>query len=575
MVRASFLALMLLFCGLLFAQVLDLQPEAEADTLNGTLPEADIVEEYTVEDLAERVPEVQKSEVLAWIGQARALDSRDEILWQSLDNLQLQYRFGSSTVQMHGDPYELRVYGFERPQSMMDRAIYLDYFSRYHHFDYSQGSIDAGHFEYALPVAVSGLQGSLGDYDSRDVSAFLAKGGVFGFEGANLQLNYSLQNGYWLDQTKSGSSMRPYLSYRYNDFEWAMEYASYQKEGSALELLPYYWAQSSYRIKHKYSHFYTHLKHPWLSISLINSNERVQSTSYQKSLSTEALQLALQRDFLLPSQSLSLRYEYAEIKRNADHVFTYNGEDYEHKLGAVLTNSAVLDLQAKAELLDWARLRTNVRLQKSLGRLSLGVYDRHNWADRDSSYILQNPIDGALMSGLSINSDAESGVFGSWQNHTLKLNSTLAYQSLSQRSLLQDLSDEQLLLRLSAEYKPRFGDWEISLLPTWKMQDFSLYLMENPQFSFSSSQSITRHLGHENALSVGFRIHGHSDYYLANVVNPVLVEASTTLDLWTQVKVGPLFDFSVSAQNVLDTSLFGVYAIPFSVHARLRWYFLN
>lgn len=562
MVRASILALILLCSGMAFAQ----EATSVADTL--LVPELEISE-------VQLPPAIQKSELLDWIDAARALQPRDEVLWHSVEHLPLQYRFGSTIVQMHADPYLLKVYGFERPQSVMDTAIYLDYLSRYHYFSFANAELDAGHFSYPLPVAVSGLEGSLGDYDSREVSAFLAKQGLFGFEGAGLHLDYTLQNGYWLDMPQSGSSLRPYLSYRYKDLQWAIEYASYQKDGSSLEMLPYYWTPNVYRVKHKYNHLYTHLKHPCLQLSFIRSKDSSASPSFVKNLDTDALQVALERTFSYKTQSLALRYEYAEISRNYLHADSYNTDAYSSKLSADLVSKSWLELQGTVDLMDWERVRSHVTVQKELGSINLGLYDRRYWSEREERYAVNNPLDGTTMSAVSIFSDAESGLSAQWQDQALKLSASLGYQSISQASLRPKREDDQALLRLNAAYHPRFDDWELLITPSWKMQDNSIYLMENPQFIFSSSQSLTRHLGYDNALSAGFRILGHSDYYLAHGSNPTLVEASTTLDLWLGVKIGRLFDINVSAQNVLDSSIFGVYPIPPSVHVRLRWFFIN
>lgn len=568
MVRAGILALILLSCLPILAQVQDSLFVADSLSITGFEPEQE--PEQTAALIV-----VEKSELLDWIDMARALTPRDDQLWLNEANIPMHYRFGSNISELHTDPYILKIHGFERPQSALGSAIFLDYFSRYHIFDYALGEVDGRHLDYDIPVTLSGLKGSLGDYDNRDVSAFIYKGDVFGFADSNLQLNYTLQNGYWLENPLSGSSMRPYLSYRYRDFHWAFEYASYQKEGSALELIPNYWGSSTYRLKHKYQHLYAHMQHPWLSLYFIKAQERLQSSAFQQSQNTSNLQLALQRRISLPRQRLDLRYEYADIDRDYEHVLSYNSTDYEHKLSLEIQNEAGLDLKGRADLLDWDRLRSFVKLKKDLGRLSIGLYDQRFWAERDSSYTQSNPVDGSMMGGLSINNDSETAIFSAWQASALNLSATVGYQEITQHSLLHDLSDQQLLLRLGAVYNPRFGDWELLIKAAWKMQDFSQYLMENPQFIFDSSQSLTRHLGHDNSLSAGFRLKGHSDYYLANAANPALVEASTGLDVWGEVKVSKLFDFCVSFQNLLDSTLFGVYPIPLSVHARLSWYFLN
>jgi hypothetical protein len=237
MVRTSFLAIILLVISPLLAQEFDPLQEPDYSAAADSVAISDSLSaapdfEQDWEDLYPaqvEVPKVEKEEVLQWIEQKRAAEMRDELLWHSPDNLPMQYRFGSGVMQGHFDPYALKIHGFTRPQTMMDQALYLDYLSRYHHITYSPGESNSEHFPYTLPVTVSALYGSLGDYDSRDVSFLGGKGDVFGIKGSALYLDYTMQNGYWLDLPKSGSSIRPYLSYRYGDFDWAFEYASYSK----------------------------------------------------------------------------------------------------------------------------------------------------------------------------------------------------------------------------------------------------------------------------------------------------------------------------------------------------------
>lgn len=583
MVRSGFLAIILLVVSPLVAQVYDplqeLDSPAAADSvafIDSLTASQDFEQdwEYLYPEQVE-IPVVEKEEVLLWIDQKRAAEMRDELLWYSRDNLPVQYRFGSGVLQGHFDPYALKIHGFTRPQTMMDQGLYLDYLSRYHHFTYTPGELNGEHLPYTLPVTVSALYGSLGDYDSRDVSFLGGKGDVFGIKGSALYLDYTMQNGYWLDLPKSGSSIRPYLSYRYGDFDWAFEYASYSKNAASLEMLPYYWTPSSYRIKHKYSHVYSHLRHPLLQLSILSSRDSESSGSFDQKRSSKALQVAAESSVAHGINQYRLRYEYADIERDYSHAFTYNQEDYDHLLELSAENHYLLDATLQTSLADWERISSYASIGKSLYKLDMGLYDRRYHADREPDYMVQNPADGTLMSGLSIFSDFETGVYASWRERFLQINASVAYQNITQTSSLHDLKDDQALLRLYAGFTPRFGDWELSLHPGWTIRDYNQHLMENPQYTFSTSASLTRHLGYDNALQGGFRLLGHSHYYLANAGNPALVEASTILDLWLLLKVGRLFDITVSAQNVIDSSIMGVYPIPPSLHVRLRWFFLN
>ena len=559
---------MLLLFGSLYAQT-DAASAAMADTLQST------VEEYQPSLADSTGLKLQKSEVLDEIRILQALDNRGLALGHTVQSLPLQYRFEYSSMMLHNDPLRLRVYGFELPSSLMDTGVYLDYLSRYHTLSGSAIELNAGHYSYSLPLTISGIKGVLGDYDSRQVTAFLAREGLFGINNAGIHLDFSVQNGYWLDQPGSGTSLRPRISYHLNNIDMAVEYASYQKDGSSLELVPNLWTQAAYRVEHNYNHLYAHIAHPMVKVSLLSSRDRIKSATFTKNLENKTLQMAIESGLQLAGQELGWRYEYRDEQRNYSLVDTYNSISYTQKLEMMLKATLYLQGRAHLELLDWENLRSNIQLEKSLGTFSLGLFDHRYFGDHDQDYMGINPFDDSPMSALGIHNDAESGFLAQWQSNSLKLYASLAAQKIGQYSQSSELEKQQGLLRLGAEYTPRFGDWELELAPAWKVQDYSYQLMENPQYVFTSNQSITRHLGYGNALSAGLKILGHSEYYLANTVNPVLVEASTALDAWLGVKIGPLFDFRVSAQNLLNTSIFGVYPIPFSMHARIRWYFIN
>jgi hypothetical protein len=76
-------------------------------------------------------------------------------------------------------------------------------------------------------------------------------------------------------------------------------------------------------------------------------------------------------------------------------------------------------------------------------------------------------------------------------------------------------------------------------------------------------------------LQAGFSLQGHSEYYLTNAVTPYLIEASTALDVFAGLRISKLFDFNVSVKNLLSTSIYGLYPIPLSIHANVRWFFIN
>ncbi|HRR00825.1 MAG TPA: hypothetical protein P5518_05830, partial [Candidatus Cloacimonas sp.] len=64
-------------------------------------------------------------------------------------------------------------------------------------------------------------------------------------------------------------------------------------------------------------------------------------------------------------------------------------------------------------------------------------------------------------------------------------------------------------------------------------------------------------------------------YYVANALNPYLIESSTMLDAWAGINVGNLFELRTGFKNVLSSSLYGTYPVPVSVYIDVLWLYLN
>ena len=308
---------------------------------------------------------------------------------------------------------------------------------------------------------------------------------------------------------------------------------------------------------------------------MLKSTEKTASYRWADEYKNRNLQLAIEPQFTIRDEEISLRYEYRRHKRNYHDVESRQNEDYHHKMSLSLSGENFVYHELELENQDFKRFYSRLRLEKNLGLLGFGFYDARRYQNPKKEHLFIDPAGGTEISLLQSFLPAESALYTRLGFGDLDATLALGYQKQWQNSSLRNSEENQFFCRISGEYTPRFGAWELRFSPAWKYQDNSRKLMENPRFSFGSAQVICRHLGHDNRLDLGLNILGHSAYYLANPRQPALIEASTSLDAWLLLKIGRLFDISVEAQNIMNTSIFGLFPLPGSIHARVHWYFIN
>ena len=548
---------------------------AEEDSLNTGVPDETIgqTEEITTDILAG----ISKADVIAYIDTLREVDFPDAGLFDpnNYPDISFTYRFGSDFAGLQNAPLQIENSGFELPNTFLQPWYYLGYLAQFYQFEQEGSRINAYHLAYGYPVSLSRLEGSLGDYDSRNVQLSFAKGNLFGFKGASMQFDYRLVNGYWVDYANSGNSVKQYLSYRFRDFLFSFHASSYQKETGSYELNPAYWHQGNFQVKNKYTQIISRIQHPWLTLSLSNINDQISGASINEKWSSKSLQLAASRSFVLPYTQLDLGYEYRDLEQNYIPAPAYNQMQYEQKAQFRLSHASLLDLEVSADLLDWKSVQSWSDLSKGLGIFKVGVHNRLILGDREAIYLATSILSDVLMPAVDIYSPWENSVYSSVNLGDLNLRLALGQKKEQQQTMTHDLSRELMILRASGSYDKRWHDWRLKTNLGWGYQEYDESLMSAPEYTFISEQRVYRYLSHDNMLQAGFSLQGHSEYYLTNAVTPYLIEASTALDVFAGLRISKLFDFNVSVKNLLSTSIYGLYPIPLSIHANVRWFFIN
>lgn len=573
MVSRKLLALILLLgSGVLYAE--------QADSLDvpvKTFWEA-TADEY---NLAQALPAdqsaISKADVLAFIEAERVYGYPDPLPFSYPNNPSIvnSYRSGYDYAGLGNEPFTLRKEAFPLPATMHSDWLHLGYMSQFH-YPLQQGSIvHTRHLPYEKPVSLSRLQGSLGDYDSRYAVVSFAKGQLIGINGLSGQFDYSLYNGWWVDMPSGGSSNRQYLAYRHKELFWSVEMGNYVKESGSYELHPAYWHLGNYRLKNKHAQIIGSFQNPWINLNIASFNDRNTATSFSEAWQSKSQHFSADRTLNLGDAVVFIRHEYRDLRRNYQPTLSENKFDYENLSTVELSSPYFADSNLVLEMLDFDELHVSGSLNRRFGIVGFGMFARQNFGIHNPAIRISSPLDGSLMDAVDVYSPAETAITSSLNFKALILEASLGRKEIKQHSPGYDYTANPNILRLSSAFEIRLREYSLKINSAWNYQEFNPYLMAAPEFSFASHQSITRHLSHDNLLEAGFSIYGHSDYYTQNIVSPVLIEASTMLDARATVRISKLFDFSVSAKNLLSTSLYGLNPIPLSLHAGVRWYFIN
>ena len=571
MVPQRILALILLLSGsYLFAQIpdsLDVPPEPVAE------------EQFVVEpeDREFRLAEINKADVIEFIDQQRSFGFPEPLPFDYTASpiYPSTYRAGFDFTGLGNQEMRIHREGFRLPESMLSNWQYLGYHSQFHQPAQQGNAIDATHLAYELPVSLSRLQGSLGDYDSRYALGSFAKGHLLGVPGLSVQYDYFMSNSWWLDASSSGSSARQYLVWRNQNYMIWADYATYTKESGSYELHPAYWHLGNLRNKNKHSELVAGLQTPWLDLGLASFRDRNSSASYTQAWHHQSLQMMISRRIKFFEAQMTLRHEYRDLQRNYMPAYGINQEDYKNLSTINLESPYLADVSLKFELEDWEQPSLEGSATKTLGAFSLGIDFNHHFDLSEPPIAITNIRDGGLMDYAAISIPRETSVFAKLVTHGLDLKASFGKRKQEQHLPGSKYSADPLIARLGAVYKYDLGDFVLKLDSIWNYQEFDSFLMYAPEFNFTSAQSIGWQLPHDNMLEAGFSLYGHSQYYLANAQNPVLIDASTITDAWATVRISKLFDFTVTAKNIFSTTVYGLYPIPMSLHAGLRWYFIN
>ena len=430
---------------------------------------------------------------------------------------------------------------------------------------------------YPHPISVSDLQVGLGDYEHRFARAALKKNQLFGIDSLALDFGVIAQNGVWEDRVSAQTAMKYWLSLPFWNTALQLEFADFASDLSSVQLRPEYWQNTLYTIDHRYRQIYAGWQTPVLDLALRNLHETARAASFAAPLEFDALQFQAARSLSFGGFTLAGLYQH-DFGKSGRLWSSQSQED----LASVDLGFRHPRLQAQAglEAHDFESYRYDAELTLPLAHISFAAF-ANGWLQepaaltRVEDIYTQNAwlprVDLLRKNDLGLRLGLRSEAIGA-VNLTLGQKRMLSATDPIANAFIND--DNLPYANLSASFQPSFGTWVLRWQPDLTWQANAANVPGEAALEYHSHLNLTRELPYANAIFAGFSLHGHTEYSSPTVPSrPIGISAIA--DAWAGVRITNRFELTVTAKNVSDGNLYGIYPIPRSIHASLRWFYLN
>ncbi len=469
-------------------------------------------------------------------------------------------------------------HGFEQITGIYSPAYYYNLYGNLYSPQDVVRTMDFGVSPYSFAPALSVIHGGIGDYEQRFAKVMFKKGVLFGVEGAEYQGDLLVQNGSWTDVMAAETSMKHFLKADLGLLSFEAELANWEKDVAMNELLPLYWQATNFMITTELSHFYAAIKHPLAEIKLLHGKEKATHRSFLQPIENESTQLIVAHQRNVGIYRYLAAYEHTWQEAGFGNSRIYDQESYRDKLSFSWDSYVKAGLSLKADLLDWKRGRTFIDISSPVWDSYIGAYVKaligHNEPQlkRMDIYALNHELDA-----MDISNRHEAAIYARYEWKGISTLLAVGAKKLTQDAKTSSLTqtDEQMFIRIALDAAQKWHNWELLAKPSWVWTKAESNMCESPEYRFQSTQNLYYHLPYNNSIIGGFTLSGHSGYYAADAINPILVEASSALDLWAGFDIDRYFEFRVGLQNALSGSIYGAYPAPLSLRADFRWFYYN
>ncbi len=495
------------------------------------------------------------------------------------------YRQGYHFIGRNSEEYKLVNNGYERGSTLFGQSLYLGYWQGFNRASQSGDAIDFTSEVYEQPVTLTDIQASLGDYEFKYARGSMKKNYLFGVPGLYYGLDFLVQNGYWTDVISDQTSVKHFLRYASHDFDVRFTYEDYAQNIGMIQLNPVYWQNTIYRIDHLYKQITLDVKSPYLSIGITNISESAKSPKFAHKIKSVDRQIKLSKSIEFGGVTADLAYTKAFVDNNYDLTKNYYDKGFDDLISGHLGyESSLFEHDITMESYDFDRnvlgatsaIKTRSGKYGVLGSLNSGIASSF-----DETPSIYNAVD--TLRSVNINTDYSVGGFYQkqlmdavqigirggikhWINN-YPIASNGSFSNLEQ-------SADVPFADLNVELQKTWGDYQVDCRQNIGWQSYQESLCELPQLRHSTYLNLRRILPYNNAVFAGASLTGHSAYNSQNSSITELQE-SAILDLWAGLQITRMFEFAVSVKNVTDTSIYGIYPLPQSFHATVRWFYLN
>lgn len=525
---------------------------------------------------AEILPKIK-----AWITQAREeynfrKPTRDPGTVSGLNFTPEPYRAGFFSYRRFSESTPLYINGFQPHNSIHSQALHENYCQGLLPWQETAWGMACTEWDYPHEVTLSDIEVGIGDFEHLTGRGALRKNRLFGVEDLYLSLDFLVQSGYWLEQDSGRNAFKLYLSAPLGKTTLQLGFADLNSQLSMHTLKPEYWRTQNFTVERRYRTLYAAWRSPWINVALFNENDTSRADEFYQTLRNDALHLKAWETFNYRDYGVTAFYEHSFANRN----FTLYPEDHEQLAGLELRSaSPLLAGELKAELYDLERLSLSGDVFHAWEKFDLGGVFR--FRDHPSEFHLSVPNIYGETDSLRRVELREKRNLGGYLRYRPNADSRILLNAGSRNIFQQGWNAENITagsrevtyLRLGAELRQTWKQWQLDWFPSFTWQNIDL-LFEEAEFQYQSHLGLTRLLSHDNALFAGFSLTGHSGY-LSSDPTYFEVQTSAIADVWAGVRITERFELTVTYKNLADSAIYGVYPLPPSLHASLRWFFLN
>lgn len=539
-----------------------------------------------------KVFSVEKSSILNWIddefyAQDPFRPHQDNMEYSAPGQYTDTYRHGFYYASRYNPLQNIYHHGFGKPAFVLGNAPYLGYYRSFYRYQSDRDGYSFQSADYPFAVPLVDIQAGIGDYEFKFARGSLKKNHLFDMENLYYAFDFLVQSGDWTQVLADQTSTRHRLKIPWQDYGLEMEYENYNQVLSMTQLKPIYWIPLNYKADHSLRKISVIGTTPYFDIAFRNTKESLSSDAFHQNINSNTDQLMLSGDFSYQTSSPQYRGDlhYALEKRFYDADYQDPEEPVTERMWLQWNQKAQsMQIDTSVSYENFENIKADLSLQYMAHRLKPGFIGM--WQNNIAGSYSQTPsiyaasdtlraISGGVKHSLALFADyaVDDKVDLRFSMGTKQMQNNIPIMGFADWA---NVSYERDILfsELHGRYSHRLWNTQVQWIQSLVWNSYDDYIRELSQWSSSTYMNVTLPLEHDNAIFGGLGFLAHSSY-LSQSDPLAVIDSSYILDLWAGVRITRLFEFNVSLKNALDSNVFGMYPMPQSLHAGLRWFYLN